>query len=82
MEDKKPIITRLNRIEGQIRGLRRMVEEDQFCGDILNQVSAVRAALNSTAGLILENYMKSCLIENSSEEELDELLEIMLQYTK
>lgn len=86
MEDKKAVIRRLRRIEGQIKGIQKMVEEDKFCGDILVQVSAARAALNSVGGIILENYMKGCLMNYlqgaTKEEELDRLIETMIKYSK
>lgn len=86
MAGKDPIVTRLNRIEGQIKGIRRMVQEEKFCGDILIQVSAVKSALNNLGGLILENYMQDCLKGyvdgETTEEELDKLIQVMLQYTK
>lgn len=86
MEDKAAVITRLRRIEGQIKGIQKMVDEEQFCGDILTQIAAVRAALNNAGGLILENYMKKCIknyLEGSSEEEdIDKLIGILLKYSK
>ncbi len=86
MAEKKDIITRLKRVEGQIKGIQKMVESEQFCGDILIQIAAARSALNSTGGLILENYMKGCLWSNANgtieEKDLDKLVDIMLQYTK
>lgn len=86
MEDKKAVIRRLRRIEGQIKGIQKMVEEDKFCGDILIQVSAARAALNSVGGIILENYMKGCLMNylqgSTKEEDLDKLIETMIKYSK
>jgi DNA-binding FrmR family transcriptional regulator len=84
LTDKDSLIVRLRRIEGQIKGIQRMVEEDKFCGDILIQISASRSALNNVGGLILENYMKHCLLEvpGDKEQDLDKLIEIMLKYTK
>lgn len=84
MADKESVIVRLRRIEGQIKGIQKMVNEDKFCGDILIQVSAARSALNNVGGLVLENYMKTCLLEapSRSEEDLEKLIEIMLKYTK
>ena len=86
MGDKTAVIKRLRRVEGQIKGIQKMVDEDKFCGDILIQVAAARAALNSVGGLILENYMKNCLknyLEGESEENaLDKLVDIMIKYTK
>lgn len=86
MGDKSAVVKRLRRVEGQIKGIQKMVEEDKFCGDILIQIAAARAALNSAGGLILENYMKTCLKDYLSgmteEEALDKLVEVMLKYTK
>lgn len=86
MTERKDVLTRLKRIEGQIKGIQKMVETEQFCGDILIQISAARSALNNTGGLILENYMKNCIkntLDGSTDEEnLDKLISIMLQYTK
>lgn len=86
MGDKTAIIKRLRRVEGQIKGIQKMVDEDKFCGDILIQVAAARAALNSVGGLILENYMKNCLkdyLQGQSEEDaLDKLVDVMIKYTK
>ena len=86
MAEKNDVLKRLRRVEGQIKGIQKMVDEEQFCGDILVQISAARAALNSAGGLIIENYMKNC-IKNysegiSNEDDLDKLVDIMLKYTK
>jgi DNA-binding FrmR family transcriptional regulator len=75
---KASLISRLNRIEGQIRGIRGMVERDAYCDDILNQVAAANAALNSVSKLILESHLRGCLvkkIKNGEDEIVDELLE-------
>lgn len=86
MDDKAAIIRRLRRVEGQIKGITKMVSEDQFCGDVLIQIAAARAALNNAGGLILENYMKVCLdgyVDGDKEpEDLDELIAILLKYSK
>ncbi len=86
MGDKDAVIKRLRRIEGQIKGIQKMVEEEKFCGDILIQVAAARAALNSAGGLILENYIKVCvenyLQEDRDDKDLDALVDIMVKYTK
>lgn len=58
--EKTKLIHRLRRLEGQLRGLQRMVQEDQPCGDILTQLSSVRSALNATGDLILETYLEAC----------------------
>ena len=59
----KSLISRINRVEGQSRGIRGMVESNVYCDDILNQISAARAALDSISRLILENHMHTCVID-------------------
>jgi DNA-binding FrmR family transcriptional regulator len=74
---KDSLITRLNRIEGQVRGVKGMVEKDVYCDHILNQIAAVQAALQSVGKLLLENHMKSCMISRvqaGDTEVVDELL--------
>jgi CsoR family transcriptional regulator, copper-sensing transcriptional repressor len=63
----KEVINRLSRIEGHVRGLRKMVEEDKDCPDILLQVAAVRAALNQVGRILLEDHMESCVVEAAKE---------------
>jgi len=86
LTDKPAIIRRLRRIEGQVKGIQKMVEEEKFCGDILIQIAAIRSALNNAGGLILENYMKGCieqhLQENKDNGDLDELIDVLLKYSK
>jgi len=74
---KSNLIARLNRIEGQIRGVKGMIEKDAYCDDILNQVAAAQAALNSIAKLILENHIHGCVVEKikkGDENIVDELI--------
>lgn len=74
---KNNLVTRLNRIEGQIRGIKGLIEKDTYCDDVITQISATQAALNSVAKLLLEGHMKSCVIERIQEgddEVIDELL--------
>lgn len=73
----KSLINRLNRIEGQVRGIRGMVERDAYCTDILIQVSAVSAALNAFNKELLENHIRSCVardMREGKEETIDELI--------
>jgi DNA-binding FrmR family transcriptional regulator len=77
---KANLVTRLNRIEGQIRGVKGMIERDTYCDDVLNQLAAIQSALNSVGKLLLEGHMKSCVIERIQEgdhEVIDELLKTM-----
>lgn len=74
---KKNLVTRLNRIEGQIRGIKSMIEKDVYCDDILNQIASVQSALNSVGKILLEGHMRSCVIERihaGDEDVIDELL--------
>ncbi len=76
-KEYKDLIHRLNRIEGQIRGIRGMVEKDAYCTDILTQVAAVNAALNSFNKVLLANHIKTCVtrdIKEGKEETVDELV--------
>lgn len=76
-DEYKKLINRLNRIEGQIRGIRGMVEKNIYCTDILVQVSAVNAALNAFNKELLANHIKTCVTEdirNGKEETIDELV--------
>jgi CsoR family transcriptional regulator, copper-sensing transcriptional repressor len=63
LSDKTGYLTRLRRIEGQARGLQRMVEEEQYCIDILTQVSAMTKALQSVALALLDEHLASCVVE-------------------
>lgn len=82
---KSNLVSRLNRIEGQIRGIRGMVEKDVYCDDILNQIAAVQSALNGVGKMLLEGHMKSCVIERIQQgdgEVIDELLKTMNKLMK
>ena len=58
---KKQLVSRLNRVEGQVRGLTRMVQDDQYCIEILQQIMSVRGALKSAGLLVLENHLNTCV---------------------
>ena len=76
-EEYKTLINRLSRIEGQVRGIRKMVETDAYCTDILTQVSAVQAALNAFNRELLANHIRTCVmddIKNGKDETVDELV--------
>ena len=79
-EEKKALINRLNRIEGQIRGIRGMVERDAYCADVLVQVAAVSAALGGFNKELLGEHIRTCVADDikcGSEEKLNELVEIL-----
>ena len=84
-KEYKDLIHRLNRVEGQVRGIKRMVEEDAYCTDILIQVSAVNAALNSFNKVLLANHIRTCVAEDiraGKEETIDKLVATLQKLMK
>ncbi len=81
---KRNVIVRLKRIEGQIKGIQKMVEEDKKCIDILTQIAAVRAAINRVGAIILEQHSKTCIedaiAKNDREQGLKELIETVQKF--
>lgn len=79
-EEYKSLMNRLNRIEGQVRGIKNMLEKDVYCNDILVQVAAVNSALNSFSKELLSEHIKTCVvndIKNGNEDIVDELLKTL-----
>ncbi|HCT90802.1 MAG TPA: metal-sensitive transcriptional repressor [Lachnospiraceae bacterium] len=84
-KESKDLIHRLNRIEGQIRGIRGMVEQDAYCIDIVNQVAAANAALNSFNKLLLSEHIRTCVTEdirNGQDGKMDELVRTIQKLMK
>lgn len=84
-KEYKDLIHRLNRMEGQIRGIKGMVEKDCYCTEILVQVAAVNAALNSFNKVLLANHIRTCVaqdIRDGHEETIDELVTILQKLMK
>ena len=84
-EEYKKLLNRLNRIEGQIRGIKGMVEQDAYCTDILIQVAAVNAALNSFNKELLANHIRTCVandIREGKDETVDELVNTLQKLMK
>lgn len=84
-KEYKDLLNRLSRIEGQVRGIRKMVENDAYCTDILIQVSAVTAALNSFNKVLLSNHIHTCVAENirkGNDEVVDELVTVLQKMMK
>ncbi|HJQ20150.1 MAG TPA: metal-sensitive transcriptional regulator [Gemmatimonadaceae bacterium] len=81
-------LKRLRRIEGQVRGLQKMVEEDRYCADVLTQISSVHEALRSVARELLRNHLKHCATsairegDDSAEAMYDELVELMHKHLR
>ncbi len=79
---KKDLLVRLSRIEGQVRGITRMVEEGEYYVDILNQISAVRSALASVGHILLEGHIRGCVADAIKHDRGDESIEELLQVIK
>jgi|SRR5690625_4316098 len=83
---KKPMMSRLKRIEGQVRGIQKMVEEDRYCVDILIQINAINAALRQVGFSILENHTSHCVLNaaesGDGEEAVKELIDVVKQFSK
>ncbi|HHW98992.1 MAG TPA: metal-sensitive transcriptional regulator [Firmicutes bacterium] len=84
--DKQSLLRRLKRVEGQIRGIQRMLEEDRYCVDILIQIAAVRAALDKVGLALIEDHTRGCvrnaLANNQGDEAIDELMDVIAQFLK
>ena len=85
-DEKDAVVNRLKRIEGQVRGIQKMVEEDRYCIDILVQISAINAALKKVGFSVAERHTKHCVSDaiqtGKGYEAIDELMEIMKQFSK
>mgnify|MGYP004710189587 FL=1 len=82
-ESKKKLISRINRINGQINGIKKMIEDDRYCDDVLIQLSAIDKAIKGLANEILDEHMKSCVIENIQKgnyEVLDEIVTLFKRF--
>ncbi len=83
--ERRDLMNRLKRIEGQVRGLQRMLDEDAYCPDILTQASAVNSAINSFCRVLLANHIKSCVAEDlraGRDETVDELADTLQKLMK
>ena len=84
---KEDLLARLKRIEGQVRGIQRLIEEEKYCVDILNQLNAVKGALNKVGMSILEAHTRGCVSEaivneEKETEKIEELMEVIEKFTK
>ena len=83
--EKKLINNRINRIEGQLKGIKKMIESDNYCNDVLIQLSAVENSVKSLSNYILENHLYSCVtkdLENGNMEIIDELISLFKKFNK
>ncbi|WP_271755250.1 metal-sensitive transcriptional regulator [Cohnella sp. JJ-181] len=82
---KSDLTTRLNRIEGQIRGVKGLIEKDTYCNQVLNQIAAIQAALNSVRKVLLTGHLSECVVERIQQgdaEVVDELLQTIQKLMK
>lgn len=84
---KKKVIARLNRAEGQVAAIRRMIEQDKYCVDVLLQISAARAALGKVGEIVLGSHIETCVVnafaegnERERSEKIEELLDVFRRY--
>lgn len=83
-EDKKKLLSRTNRIIGQLDGIKRMIEDDRYCADVLIQLSAVDKAIKSLASIVLDNHMHSCVINSIKEGDstkIDEIVDLFRRFS-
>lgn len=85
-KEKKELVTRLSRIEGQVRGIQKMIEEDRYCIDVLTQLSAAKAALDKTILQVLKDHSRGCVVEaikqERGDEAIDELISVLDKFLK
>ena len=89
-KDKEKIVARLSRIEGQMRGLQRMVEEEKYCVDVLTQLSSVIAATQKVSMIVLEDHVRGCVTDavaegrgsDEGEVAIQELIEVVERFVK
>lgn len=79
---KMDLSTRLNRVEGQIRGIKNLIDRDVYCDEVLNQISAARAALKAVSMMVLRSHMQSCLIRKIKSDDPDIIDELLITIGK
>lgn len=83
VEEKKTLITRMNRLIGQMNGINKMIEDDRYCDDILIQLSAVDKGIKALANVLLDNHMHTCLVNNIKEGNtaiIDEVVDLFKRF--
>ena len=83
--DKEKILQRLRRIEGQIRGVARMIEEDRYCVEVLQQIASMQSAADAVAMILLEDHVKGCVadgLRSGKEERVEEVVGVIRKYLK
>lgn len=83
--DRGDLLRRLNRIQGQVGGIARMVEEDRYCVDVLQQIASMQSAADAVAMILLEHHVKGCVVDGlctGNEERVDEMVSVIRKYLK
>ncbi len=85
-KEKSELKLRLKKIAGQINGIDKMLDDGRYCVDVVQQILAARAALNKVSLIIMESHAKSCMVtaikENRAEQSIEELMQLLKQFTK
>ncbi len=85
-EEKEKVMNRLKRIEGQVRGIQNMIDEDRYCVDILVQISAIQSALKNVGYSVTERHMKHCVTDavnkGEGDDSIEELMAVLKQFSK
>lgn len=79
---KSNLISRFNRVEGQLRAVKRMIDEDIYCDDILNLISSAQSAISGAAGLLLKYHMKTCVVDQIKGGDMEVIDELMVTINK
>ncbi len=82
VEVQKSMITRLNRVEGQIRGIKKMIEAETYCDDIINQIEASRSALKSIEMMLLESHIQNCVVDQIKEGDHEVVNEVLATFKR
>lgn len=83
--NRDDLLRRLNRIQGQIRGISRMIEEDRYCVEVLQQIASMQSATDAVAMILLENHVRGCVAEGlrtGKEERVEEMVDVIRKYLK
>jgi len=84
-KDRDALLTRLNRIEGQVRGVKRMVDDEAYCIDVLTQINAIKAAIDQVGFLLLEDHIKGCVtaaVRQGDQSKVSELVKAVERFAK
>ncbi len=84
--NKEDIVNRLKKIEGQVKGIQKMIDEDKCCSEVMVQISAIRSAINRVGGLIMDRYIKECLKDSlysgKNDDDIETVIETIVKYVK